>query len=67
MMHRESKSPVLYPVLFERAAANPILTARDWPGGAAKAVTLIILMLVAITFYLWFVSRGRRGREVSIV
>ena len=33
----------------------------------AKAVTLIILMLVAITFYLWFVSRGRRGREVSIV
>jgi predicted GH43/DUF377 family glycosyl hydrolase len=30
-MHRESKLPVLYPVLFERAAANPILTARDWP------------------------------------
>jgi predicted GH43/DUF377 family glycosyl hydrolase len=30
-MQRESKSPVLYPVLFERAAANPILTARDWP------------------------------------
>src|SRR5438067_12553062 len=33
-MHRESKSPVLYPVLFERAAANPILTARDWPYSA---------------------------------
>jgi len=30
-------------------------------------VTLIIIMLIAITLYLWFVSRGRRGREVSIV
>jgi len=30
-MQRESKSPVLYPVLFERAAANPILSAHDWP------------------------------------
>src|SRR5262245_3158304 len=53
--------------LIGNALVNEFLTARDWPGGAAKAVTLIILMLVAITFYLWFVSRGRRGREVSIV
>jgi len=53
--------------LIGNALVNEFLTARDWPGGAAKAVTLIILMLVAITLYLWFVSRGRRGREVSIV
>jgi spermidine/putrescine transport system permease protein len=53
--------------LIGNALVNEFLTARDWPGGAAKAVTLIILMLVAITFYLWFVNRGRRSRDVSIV
>jgi spermidine/putrescine transport system permease protein len=53
--------------LIGNALVNEFLTARDWPGGAAKAVSLIILMLVAITFYLWFVNRGRRGRDVSIV
>ena len=53
--------------LIGNALVNEFLTARDWPGGAAKAVTLIILMLVAISFYLWFVNRGRRGRDVSIV
>jgi spermidine/putrescine transport system permease protein len=53
--------------LIGNALVNEFLTARDWPGGAAKAVTLIIIMLIAITLYLWFVSRGRRGREVSIV
>jgi spermidine/putrescine transport system permease protein len=53
--------------LIGNALVNEFLTARDWPGGAAKAVTLIIVMLVAISFYLWFVNRGRRDREVSIV
>jgi spermidine/putrescine transport system permease protein len=53
--------------LIGNALVNEFLTARDWPGGAAKAVSLIILMLVAISFYLWFVNRGRRSRDVSIV
>ena len=30
-MLRESKTPSLYTELFHRHAANPILTARDWP------------------------------------
>jgi len=30
-MLRESKTPNLYTELFHRHAANPILTARDWP------------------------------------
>jgi predicted GH43/DUF377 family glycosyl hydrolase len=30
-MSRESKKPSLYAELFHRDAANPILTARDWP------------------------------------
>ena len=46
---------------------NEFLTARDWPGGAAKAVVLILVMLVAISVYLWFTNRGRRTREVSVV
>jgi beta-1,4-mannooligosaccharide/beta-1,4-mannosyl-N-acetylglucosamine phosphorylase len=30
-MHREFKTPNPYMELFRRHAANPILTARDWP------------------------------------
>ena len=40
---------------------------RNWPAGSAKAVMLIVIMLVAITFYLWFVNRGRRTREASML
>ena len=53
--------------LIGNALVNEFLTARDWPGGAAKAVTLIILMLVTITVYLWFTNRGRQGRDVSVL
>ena len=53
--------------LIGNALVNEFLTARDWPGGAAKAVILILVMLIAISVYLWFVNRGRRTREVSVV
>ena len=53
--------------LIGNALVNEFLTSRDWPGGAAKAVVLIAVMLVAISVYLWFVNRGRRTREVSLV
>jgi spermidine/putrescine transport system permease protein len=43
------------------------LEARDWPSGAARAVILILVMLVSITFYLWFSNRGRKRREVSVL
>ena len=43
------------------------LEARNWPEGAARAVVLILIMLVSITFYLWFSYRGRRTREVSVL
>jgi spermidine/putrescine transport system permease protein len=43
------------------------LSSRDWPAGSAKAVTLIIVMLVTVSFYLWATNRGRRGREVSLL
>jgi len=43
------------------------LSSRDWPAGSAKAVTLILVMLVTVSFYLWVTNRGRRGREVSLL
>ena len=43
------------------------LEARNWPAGAALAVGLILIMLVVITFYLWFTNRGRTTRDVSVV
>jgi spermidine/putrescine transport system permease protein len=53
--------------LIGNALVNEFLTARDWPGGAAKAVVLIFVMMIAISVYLWFTNRGRRTREVSVV
>ena len=43
------------------------LEARNWPEGAARAVILILIMLVSVVFYLWFVNRGRKVREVSVL
>ena len=43
------------------------LEARNWPEGAARAVVLIIIMLISIVFYLWFANRGRKTREVSVL
>jgi spermidine/putrescine transport system permease protein len=43
------------------------LESRNWPQGAARAVVLIVIMLVSVIFYLWFVNRGRKTREVSVL
>jgi spermidine/putrescine transport system permease protein len=43
------------------------LEARNWPAGSAQAVGLILIMLVVVTFYLWFTNRGRRVRDQSVL
>jgi ABC-type spermidine/putrescine transport system permease subunit I len=43
------------------------LESRNWPEGSARAAVLILIMLVTVVFYLWFVNRGRRAREVSVI
>jgi spermidine/putrescine transport system permease protein len=44
------------------------LGSRNWPAGSAKAVTLIIVMLVSVTFYVWTTSRTQNGsRDVSVL
>ena len=51
----------------QRARARDFLEARNWPSGSARAVVLILIMLVTITFYLWFANRGRQTRDVSVL
>jgi spermidine/putrescine transport system permease protein len=43
------------------------LESRNWPEGAARAVVLILIMLISIVFYLWFANRGRKTRDVSVI
>jgi spermidine/putrescine transport system permease protein len=43
------------------------LGSRNWPAGSAKAVVLIAIMLVSVTFYVWTTSRGRASRDVSVL
>jgi spermidine/putrescine transport system permease protein len=43
------------------------LSSRNWPAGSAKAVVLIAVMLISVTFYVWITNRGRRTREVSVL
>jgi spermidine/putrescine transport system permease protein len=53
--------------LVGNALVLDFLEFRNWPSGAAKAVGLIALMFVTISAYLWFVNRGRKSREVSVL
>jgi spermidine/putrescine transport system permease protein len=43
------------------------LESRNWPSGAAQAVALIVVMIITITVYLWYLNRGRRDRDVSVI
>jgi spermidine/putrescine transport system permease protein len=53
--------------LMGNALVTDFLEARNWPSGSARAVGLILIMFVTISVYLWFVNRGRRTREVSVL
>jgi len=49
------------------ALVSSFLEARNWPAGSARAVFLIVVMMITIAFYLWFVNRGRKVRETSVL
>ena len=53
--------------LMGNALVTDFLETRNWPNGSARAVFLIIIMFVTIACYLWFVNRGRKTREVSVL
>ena len=46
---------------------TPTISGLLKPHRKALAVGLIAVMLVTVTFYLWFVNRGRRTRETSVL
>ena len=43
------------------------LSSRNWPAGSAKAVGLILVMLITVSFYVWITNRGRKVREESVL
>ena len=53
--------------LMGNALVTDFLESRNWPAGSARAVLLIAIMIVTVAGYLWFVNRGRRTREVSVL
>jgi spermidine/putrescine transport system permease protein len=53
--------------LMGNALVSDFLENRNWPNGSARAVGLIVLMFITIATYLWFVNRGRRTRETSVL
>ncbi|MEI7743812.1 MAG: ABC transporter permease [Chloroflexota bacterium] len=53
--------------LAGNALVDAFIQTRNWPFGSAMAVGLIAIMLVSVSFYVWFVNRGRGGREVSVL
>jgi spermidine/putrescine transport system permease protein len=53
--------------LMGNALVTDFLESRNWPAGSARAVLLILIMIVTIAGYLWFINRGRKTREVSVL
>ena len=53
--------------LMGNALVTDFLEARNWPSGSARAVFLILIMIVTIAAYTWFLNRGRQTREVSVL
>jgi spermidine/putrescine transport system permease protein len=53
--------------LMGNALVSDFLEARNWPQGSARAVFLIVIMIVTIAGYVWFVNRGRTTRDVSVL
>jgi spermidine/putrescine transport system permease protein len=53
--------------LMGNALVTDFLESRNWPAGSARAVLLILVMIVTIAGYLWFINRGRRTRGVSVL
>src|SRR4029079_16378993 len=42
------------------------LSSRNWPAESAKAVGLILVMLITVSCYAWITNRGRKVREESV-
>ena len=53
--------------LMGNALVTDFLESRNWPSGSARAVVLILVMIITIAGYVWFLNRGRKSRDVSVL
>jgi spermidine/putrescine transport system permease protein len=49
------------------ALVDLFLQSRNWAFGSAVAVTLILVMLIVVSLYIWFTSRMSETEEVSLL
>ena len=49
------------------AMVDLFLQSRNWPFGAAIAVTLVSIMLIVVTMYMRISRRGHTGRDESLM
>jgi len=50
------------------ALVDLFLQSRNWAYGSAVAVTLVVVMLITVTIYMWFINRlGASRDDVSIM
>ena len=49
------------------ALVDLYLQSRNWPVGSAMAILLIVIILLAVSAYLWLGSRGRVRRDLSVL
>ena len=49
------------------ALVDTFLQSRNWPFGSAMAIGLIVVVLIAVSLYLWLGSRGGGRRDVSLL
>ena len=49
------------------AMVDLFLQSRNWPFGSAVAVTLVVIMLITVTFYMRMTLRSDTGRDQSLM
>ncbi|MCP4878526.1 MAG: ABC transporter permease [Gammaproteobacteria bacterium] len=49
------------------ALVDLFLQSRNWPFGAAVSVTLVVIMLITVSFYMRMTLRNKTGRDESLM
>ncbi len=49
------------------ALVDLFLQSRNWPFGAAVSVTLVVIMLITVSFYMRMTMHGKTGRDESLM
>jgi len=49
------------------ALVDLFLQSRNWPFGAAVAVTLVVIMLIVVSLYMKLVFKSTKTQDVSMI